>query len=92
MEDNLKHGVCISFSELIEHGIKNGANIVNGMPWSWKINGKAVTHERDDVYLIETVKGAKRFKQGDMLIAFNDGLHIYPYSVNDTHSPGGCPM
>lgn len=73
---NLKLHEQIDFNELIEHGFKNGANVVNGMPWSWQINSKAVTHENDDCYIIETVDGIKKFYRDNFLIAFENGLKI----------------
>ena len=81
MENNLDYFKELSFSELIEHGRKNGANIVNGMPWSWKINGKSVTHERDDLYLVECVSGIERVEQGDRIRVINNGLFYLPYFV-----------
>jgi hypothetical protein len=92
MENNLDYFKQLTFSELIEHGLKNGANVVNGKPWSWKINGKSVTHERDDLYLVECVSGTERFEQGDQIRATEQGLVFVPYFNYDTHSPGGCPM
>jgi hypothetical protein len=89
MENNLGLSKIISFDELIEHGRLNGANIVNGMPWSWKINGKAVTHENDNCYIIETMHGYNHFKNGEFLIAHENGLKIL--KTLDTYSPGGCP-
>ena len=82
----------ISFNELIQHGLNNGSNVVNEMPWSWKINGKSVTHENNHCYLIETIDGLKRFEHPDKLIAFGDGLRIMTKSFYDTHSPQGCPL
>jgi hypothetical protein len=90
--DNLKLYEQINFKDLIEHGLKNGANVVNGMPWSWEINGNRVTHERDDCYLIETVEGIKRMEPGDHLCAIEKGLKYFPYNCCDTHAPGSCPM
>jgi len=90
MELNLELHKRINFDELIRHGRENGANIVNDMPWSWKINGKSVTHENNNLYLIETVEGSNHFEKGDYLIAFEHGLIIL--TDHNTHSPGGCPM
>lgn len=74
---NLELYKTITFDELIKHGIENNANIVNGMPWSWKINGKSVTHEHDDHYIIETMEGTTHFFKGiNTLIAFENGLKI----------------
>ena len=92
MTNNFELHKQISFDELIKHGFENGANVVNGLPWSWKINGKAITHENDNCYLIETIDGIKRFKRGsDKLIAFENGLRIM-VDYGDTHAPGSCPM
>ena len=99
--ENLELNKRITFDEFIQHGIDNGANIVNGMPLSWKINGKAITHENDNCYIVEVAKEGfnylesefKNFKRGDELIAFEHGLHIFPYTEQyDTHAPGSCPL
>ena len=101
MEQNLELHKRITFEEFMQHGIDNGANIVNGIPWSWKINRKQVTHESDDCYIIEVSKGGfqyeesifKKFKKGDELIAFEHGLHIFHKTFEyDTHGPSSCPM
>lgn len=68
---------AITFEELVEYGRTNGANIVNGMPWSFKYAGKPVTHENDDCYLIPTLEGIMRMGRGDMLITGVKG-EIYP--------------
>lgn len=90
--ENLKPYQVISFDDLIKHGLNNGANVVNGMPWSWKLNGKCITHERDDLYLVETTRGIRRLEKGDRLIIDFDGLDIQLYDCYSTHAPGGCPM
>ena len=76
MDNNLELHKIISFDELVERGLKNGANIVDGFPWSWKINGKSITHENNKCYIIETVDGMKRFHSGDFIIAYESGLKI----------------
>jgi hypothetical protein len=68
---------AITFEELVQHGLDNGANIVNGMPWSWKYNGHPITHENDSRYLIPTLEGIMNFNKGDMLITGVQG-EIYP--------------
>lgn len=68
---------AITFYELIHHGITHGANIVNGMPWSFDYSGHPITHENDDCYLIPTLEGTMRFNRGDMLITGVKG-EIYP--------------
>jgi len=68
---------AITFDELVEHGRKNGANIVNGMPWSFQYAGHPVTHENDDCYLIPTLEGTMKMGRTDMLITGVKG-EIYP--------------
>ena len=43
-----------TFYEFVQHGRDNEANIVNGMPWSWKFHECHVSHETDTHYLINT--------------------------------------
>lgn len=76
MQNNLELHKLISFDELVEHGLKNGANVDGGFPWSWKINGKAITHENNNCYIIETIDGMKYFYRNDSLIAYESGLKI----------------
>lgn len=64
---------AITFDELVAHGLVNGANIVNGMPWSFNYNGHAVTHENGECYLIPTIEGTMRFTPEDMLITSVNG-------------------
>ncbi len=68
---------AITFDELVEHGKSVGANIVNGMPWSFEYAGQPITHENDNCYLIPTLKGTMRFERGGMLITGVKG-EIYP--------------
>jgi hypothetical protein len=68
---------AITFAELVRHGLENGANVVNGMPWSWSYNGQPITHENDDCYLIPTLEGTMRMDRGDMLITGVKG-EVYP--------------
>ncbi len=65
---------AITFDELVAHGIANGANIVNGMPWSFKYAGRAVSHENNDCYLItRQYEPDARFARGDMLCTDEQG-------------------
>jgi len=57
----------VTFDEFLQYGIDHGANIVNGMPWSFMFNGHAVTHENDDLYLIGTP--SIQFRRGEVLVA-----------------------
>ena len=68
---------AISFDELVAYGRANGANIVNGMPWSFRYKGWQITHENDDCYLIPTLEGTMNFARGDMLIT-GVASEIYP--------------
>jgi len=91
MKLNLELRKEINFDELVKHGTENGANIVNNMPWSWKVNGKSITHENDNCYIVETIEGDQHFKRGEYLIAYENGLRIMK-DHGDTHTPGSCPM
>jgi hypothetical protein len=68
---------AITFDELVEYGKANGANIVNGMPWSFRYKGHWITHENDRCYLIPTLEGTHNFTPNDMLITGIKG-EIYP--------------
>lgn len=43
---------AVTFDALVEYGKTHGANIVNGMPWSFEYEGIPITHENDQCYLI----------------------------------------
>ena len=52
---------AITFDELVAHGLANGANVVNGMPWSFQYKGQPVT-ECDlaiDSFLSERLRAAR---------------------------------
>ena len=68
---------AITFDELVQHGKENGANIVNGMPWSFSYQGHPISHENDTCYLIPTTEGIMNFTPSDMLITGVNG-EIYP--------------
>ena len=70
---------AITFDDLVEYGKNNGANIFNGMPWSFEYNGRPVTHENDKCYLIPTMEGGEhfRFTPEHVLITEPDG-GMYP--------------
>lgn len=68
---------ALSFDELVEYGLENTTNVVNGMPWSFEykradhpagVPGYPVTHENDDCYLVLTPDGTVRFERGKLLI------------------------
>lgn len=68
---------AITFAQLVQHGRDSGANIVNGMPWSFTYAGHAISHENDERYLIPTLEGTMNMTPGDMLITGVQG-EIYP--------------
>jgi hypothetical protein len=72
---------AITFDDLVEHGRTNGANMVNGMPWSFKYNGHSITHENDQCYLIPTLEGTHNMTPADMLITGVRG-EIYPCKID----------
>lgn len=59
---------ALTFDEVVEYGKAHGANIVDGMPWSFEINGHPITHENNDCYLVSTLEGTHRMDKDDMLI------------------------
>lgn len=69
---------ALTFEEVVQYGIdQKGAHIVDGIPWSFKLAGKPITHETDDCYLIPTLEGTMELNRGDMLIIGVKG-EIYP--------------
>lgn len=72
---------AITFAELVAHGMASGANMVNGMPWSFTYEGQPVTHESDDCYLIPTLEGTMKMGRTDMLITGVKG-EIYPCKLD----------
>lgn len=72
---------AITFEELVTYGLDHGANVVNGMPWSFEYQGQPITHENDDCYLVPTLEGTMRFNRGEMLITGVKG-EIYPCKMD----------
>lgn len=70
---------ALTFDELVEFGRQNGANIVNGMPWSFSFNGLPVTHENDNEYLVSDYK----MTRDDMLVWNGNGLVVMNRAVFD---------
>jgi hypothetical protein len=72
----------ITFEDFVEFG-KNqeGANIVDGQPWSFSYNGHPITHENNECYLIPTLEGTYNFTPDDVLITGVKG-EIYPCKKN----------
>ena len=44
--------IAFTLDEVVLHGIKSGAHLYGGMPWSFNFATHPVTHENDNVYLI----------------------------------------
>lgn len=68
---------AITFEELVEHGLKaEGANIVEGVPWSFGYRGLTVTHETDDCYQL-SFEASKifTFRRGEVLVSPHSGFH-----------------
>lgn len=72
---------AITFEELVTHGKKSGAPLINDMPWSFDYKGYTITHENDDCYLIPTLEGIMKFSREDMLITGINGEN-YPCKIN----------
>lgn len=78
-----------TFAEMVEHGRATGGNVVDGMPWSFRINGHPISHEHDECYLITTLEGTMRMTPADMLIVGVKG-EIYPCKLDvfaETYEP-----
>lgn len=68
-----------TWHDLIQYGIANGGNIVNGLPWSFKINNVTITHDNQlgyHRYLIPTKNGIDilEMKENDVLIISKDKM------------------
>lgn len=74
---------AITFDELVAHGIASGANIVNGMPWSFTYAGHPITHENDQCYIVPTLESAHGLNMtpDNMLITGVKG-EIYPCQLD----------
>lgn len=68
---------AITFDELVAHGIASGAELVNGVPWSFDYNGQHMSHEHDGLYLSPTLEGEMQFSRDHMLITGVSG-EVYP--------------
>jgi hypothetical protein len=62
---------ALTFDEFLEHGRnQKGASVVDGTPWSFTFKGKPVTHERDDLYLLD---GFVKVYSNDVVLVYEDG-------------------
>ena len=78
---------AITFQELIEYGKANGANIVDGMPWSFEYKGYPITHENDECYLIPAPErdGHYHITPDYVLITYENG-NTFPMKKKDLES------
>lgn len=84
---------AITFVELVKYGLEHGANVVNGMPWSFSYQGHPISHETDTRYLIPTLEGTMDMTPDHMLITGVQG-EIYPCKkdiFDKTYEPAEAP-
>ena len=76
---------AITFDELVYQGRhQSGANIVNGMPWSFTYKGQPVTHENDECYKVACYPaGSSDMTPDDMLVHTADGLRVVSIKMFD---------
>jgi len=77
-KEKIKHSSkaldLITFKQFIAYGLNVSTNIVDGFPWSFDFMGHAVTHETDDLYLINTKTATLRFSPDKAILT--DGKRI----------------
>lgn len=66
----------ITFEDLIKHGIDSGANIENGMPWSFNFSYFHVSHETDQLYIVSWPEGKLHIRPGELLVVDDNGARI----------------
>ena len=71
---------AITFDELVEYGLSHGANIVDGVPWSFVYKGHHLTHDQYKCYMIPVIATTLRMTPEDMLITGAKG-EIYPCNI-----------
>ncbi len=71
---------ALTFNEFIKYGEGAADNLVNGVPWSFKINDQPITHENDKCYIIVSTRGTHYMTPDDMLIIGIRG-EVYPCEV-----------
>ena len=70
---------AFTFDEFVQAGIDAGANLVDGIPWSWMYKNHPVTHENDNLYLVGAGSKPTRFHKGTILCDNPDtGLYTLP--------------
>lgn len=79
---------AITFDELVAIGRAQTLDYED-MPWSFPYQGKQITHESDDCYLIPTLEGTMPMTRNDMLITGVQG-ELYPCKIDifqQTYTP-----
>ena len=71
----MKLAEVIGFDGLVQYGKESGADIINGMPWSFTYKGHSVTHENDQCYLIGV--NAEPFTPDHILIVTASGKLLF---------------
>ena len=73
---------AMAFEEFIQYGLNQPeCHVVDGKPWSFKINGRPVTHENNECYIITTLEGSHNMTPKDMLIIGVQG-EAYPCKID----------
>lgn len=77
---------AVTFEELVAFGVSLEVPCVDGYPWSFNYQAHAVTHENNNLYLINTPGKTLRLGRGDVLITNEHGaLSIEPRAVFETN-------
>lgn len=72
---------AITFDQLVDFGIRNSENLVNGLPISFEYKGYPITLDNYQCYLIPTSEGVMNMTPKDMLITGVAG-EIYPCKID----------
>lgn len=75
--------VVYDFEKFKQHGRDHGANIVDGLPWSWSFYGLPVTHENADCYIV----GDVRFESQDTISVSGGKPLIHKHVIAETRVP-----
>lgn len=71
----------MTFDDMVQYGLETGDSIVDGIPWSFKVNNHPITHCSNDMYLISTLEGDHWMKRNDYLCIGVRG-EIYPIKID----------
>ena len=73
---------AMTFDEFIKYGEAHADNMVNGVPWSFKIRGCPVTHETNEHYIVETLEHEYDMTPKHVLV-IEENDYIYPLSFEE---------